>query len=71
MTMFTRQISIAVVLGLASLCAQAEEILSGGKVEVVLIGRASLRDPSWPLRAAHELGVELDYWPKQYRRGGF
>lgn len=51
--------------------AQAEEILSGGKVEVVLIGRASLRDPSWPLRAAHELGVELDYWPKQYRRGGF
>ncbi len=29
MTMFTRQISIAVVLGLASLCAQADEIRIG------------------------------------------
>ena len=29
MTMFTRQISLAVVLGLAALCAQADEIRIG------------------------------------------
>jgi 2,4-dienoyl-CoA reductase-like NADH-dependent reductase (Old Yellow Enzyme family) len=50
---------------------QAEQILSSGEVDVVLIGRASLRDPSWALRAAHELNVEIDYWPKQYARGKF
>jgi 2,4-dienoyl-CoA reductase-like NADH-dependent reductase (Old Yellow Enzyme family) len=48
---------------------QAEEILQAGKVDVILIARASLRDPYWPLRAAHELGVEVDYWPNQYLRG--
>jgi 2,4-dienoyl-CoA reductase-like NADH-dependent reductase (Old Yellow Enzyme family) len=47
---------------------QAEEILQSGNVDVILIGRASLRDPYWPLRAAHELGVEVQ-WPKQYERG--
>lgn len=50
---------------------QAEEILGDGLVDAILIGRASLRDPYWPLRAAHELGVELDYWPNQYTRGKF
>lgn len=50
---------------------QAEEILSSGEVDVVLIGRAALRDPSWALRAAHELNVEIDYWPNQYARGKF
>lgn len=50
---------------------QAEEILKQGKVDVILIARASLRDASWPLRAAHELGVEVDYWPNQYARGKF
>lgn len=47
---------------------QAEEILESGQVDVILIGRASLRDPYWPLRAAHELGVEVK-WPEQYERG--
>lgn len=47
---------------------QAEEILQSGLVDVILIGRASLRDPYWPLRAAHELGAEVS-WPKQYERG--
>lgn len=50
--------------------AQAEQILQDDKVEVILIGRASLRDPYWPLRAAHQLGVRVD-WPQQYRRGMF
>jgi 2,4-dienoyl-CoA reductase-like NADH-dependent reductase (Old Yellow Enzyme family) len=47
---------------------QAEEILQSGGVDVILIGRASLRDPYWPLRAAHELGVDVP-WPNQYERG--
>lgn len=47
---------------------QAEEILQSGQIDVILIGRASLRDPYWPLRAAHELGAEVS-WPTQYERG--
>jgi hypothetical protein len=33
-----------------------------------MLGRELLRDPHFPLRAAHELGVDLDYWPPQYLR---
>lgn len=51
--------------------SQAEEILQSGEVDVILVGRASLRDPHWALRAASELGVELDYWPQQYARAKF
>jgi 2,4-dienoyl-CoA reductase-like NADH-dependent reductase (Old Yellow Enzyme family) len=47
---------------------QAEQILQSGKVDVILIARASLRDPYWPLRAAAELGAQVD-WPDQYSRG--
>jgi 2,4-dienoyl-CoA reductase-like NADH-dependent reductase (Old Yellow Enzyme family) len=47
---------------------QAEEILQSGKVDVILIARASLRDPYWPLRAAAELGADVQ-WPEQYSRG--
>lgn len=49
--------------------SQAEQILQSGKVEVVMLGRISLHDPQWTLRAAREFGVELDYAPKQYKRG--
>ena len=47
---------------------QAEQILQAGEVDVILIGRASLKDPYWPLRAAHELSVDVT-WPEQYERG--
>jgi 2,4-dienoyl-CoA reductase-like NADH-dependent reductase (Old Yellow Enzyme family) len=50
--------------------AQAEAILQGGEVEVIMLGRAVLRDPHWPLRAAAELGVDV-HWPMQYQRGKF
>ena len=59
------------VVGQITTAAQAEEILQRGNVDVIMLGRAELRDPMWPLRAAHELGVEVDYWPKQYSRGKF
>ena len=47
---------------------QAEEILQRGEVEVIMVGREFLRDPFLGLRAAHELGDEIN-WPVQYERG--
>lgn len=58
-------------VGLITEAGQADRVISSGKVEVVMIGRASLRDPYWPLRAAKELNVEVNYWPNQYLRGKF
>lgn len=58
-------------VGLITTGKQAEEILTGSQLSVVLIGRAALRDPFWPARAAAELGERLDYWPPQYARGWF
>lgn len=50
---------------------QAEKILANGEADVVLLARAALREPAWPLRAAHELGVDVADagWPRQYERG--
>ncbi len=47
---------------------QAEQIVATGQADVVMLARELLRDPHWPLRAAHELGVDVDYWPGQYLR---
>ena len=47
---------------------QAEGIVASGQADAVMLGREILRDPHFALRAAHELGVELDYWPPQYVR---
>jgi len=58
-------------VGLITEAAQAEQILQETDIEVIMIARASLRDPYWPLRAAHELDVDVDYWPNQYLRGKF
>lgn len=71
---YSQQIADAVAVpvsavGQITTGAQAEEILQSTDVEVIMIGRAGLRDPHWPLRAAHELGQELDYWPRNYLRG--
>ena len=49
---------------------QAEAILQSGQVDVIMAARQFLRDPYFPLRAAHELGVEIE-WPVQYERGRF
>jgi len=55
-------------VGLVTEPAQADAILRGGHADVVLLGRAMLRDPYWPLHAALALGVEGP-WPVQYLRG--
>ena len=60
-------------VGLITEPAQAEAILTEGDADVVLIGRAGLREPYWPLRAAAELGLtwrETPY-PAQYTRGAW
>jgi 2,4-dienoyl-CoA reductase-like NADH-dependent reductase (Old Yellow Enzyme family) len=46
---------------------QANEIISSGKADLVLIARESLRNPNFPLTAARELNVDVD-WPLQYLR---
>ncbi len=46
---------------------QAEEILLSERADAVLLARAMLREPTWPQRAAYELGDDV-YWPDQYVR---
>jgi 2,4-dienoyl-CoA reductase-like NADH-dependent reductase (Old Yellow Enzyme family) len=58
-------------VGLITTGGQAEEILTTSQLGVILVGRAALRDPFWPARAAHELGETLPYWPNEYHRGWF
>jgi len=48
---------------------QAEEILSEGRADLVLLAREFLRDPYWPAHAAKKLGhAELVKPPVQYAR---
>lgn len=55
-------------VGLITTPLQAEQIVASGQADAVMLGRELLRDPHFPLRAAHELGATLDYWPPQYLR---
>jgi len=55
-------------VGLITAAEQAEELVASGAADVVMMARELLRDPHFPLRAAHELGADLDYWPAQYLR---
>jgi 2,4-dienoyl-CoA reductase-like NADH-dependent reductase (Old Yellow Enzyme family) len=60
-------------VGLITEPQQAEQILADGEADVVLLARAALREPAWPFRAAHELGLthhQIAY-PPQYRRGSW
>ncbi len=56
-------------VGLITEPAQAEEILTAGRADLVLLARASLRDPYWPVHAAHALGEPQALpAPPQYAR---
>ena len=49
---------------------QAQAILAEGKADLVLLARAVLKDPYWPVRAAEALGRTGDLSiPPQYERG--
>ena len=54
-------------VGMITSPAQAEHILRSGQADVVLLARELLREPYWPLHAAHELG-DITSWPPQYLR---
>jgi 2,4-dienoyl-CoA reductase-like NADH-dependent reductase (Old Yellow Enzyme family) len=54
-------------VGLITTAAQANAIVESGQADCVLLARALLRDPYWPLHAAQELGQAID-WPEQYLR---
>ena len=54
-------------VGLITTPAQAQAVLDEGAADLVTLGRQLLREPQWPLRAAHELGASVT-WPPQLRR---
>jgi 2,4-dienoyl-CoA reductase-like NADH-dependent reductase (Old Yellow Enzyme family) len=54
-------------VGLITEFQQAEDILVQEQADLILIARASLRDPYFALHAAHALGDDVA-WPLQYTR---
>ena len=60
------KIMVAAV-GLISEPTQAEEILIEQRADAVFLGRELLRNPYWPITAAHTLGVSI-HKPSQYGR---
>ncbi|HLU76505.1 MAG TPA: NADH:flavin oxidoreductase/NADH oxidase [Burkholderiales bacterium] len=54
-------------VGLITKPRQAEQIVATEQADVVFLARELLRDPYWPLRAAHALKADV-HWPKQYER---
>lgn len=63
----TADVAVSAV-GLITEVAQAAAIVASGQADAVMLGREMMRDPHFALRAAHESGIELDYWPQQYLR---
>lgn len=63
-----REASIATgAVGLIDQASMAAEILGNGRADIVLLARAVLADPGWPLRAAQRLGAEVEL-PQPYGR---
>ena len=54
-------------VGLITTPHQAEDVLGSGQADLIVLGRALLRNPYWPHEAARELGGRVD-WPVQYGR---
>ena len=54
-------------VGLITTPAEADAVVASGQADLVLLAREELRDPYFPLHAAHELGAEVA-WPPQYER---
>jgi 2,4-dienoyl-CoA reductase-like NADH-dependent reductase (Old Yellow Enzyme family) len=54
-------------VGLITEPEQANAIVAQGEADMVLLARAMLRDPYWPVQAAAALG-ERTSWPVQYLR---
>jgi tRNA-dihydrouridine synthase len=54
-------------VGLITDPQQADQIIRNGDADLVLLARELLRNPHWPLLAAHALGASIA-WPPQYER---
>lgn len=54
-------------VGLITTASQAEDIVAGGRADMVALARAMLYDPRWPWHAAAELGAQVEA-PPQYLR---
>lgn len=54
-------------VGLITEAQQAEDILLKGQADLIIMARASLRDPYFALHAARGLGDDIA-WPLQYKR---
>jgi len=54
-------------VGLITEAVQANNIIQSGQADLVIMARELLRDPYFPLRAAHQLGQQVK-WPVQYER---
>lgn len=54
-------------VGMITQSQQANTILQQEQADLIFIAREFLRDPHWPLRAAHELSYDIA-WPWQYMR---
>lgn len=54
-------------VGLITQPEQAAEIIDSEQADVVSLARELLRDPYWPMHAAHALNVDHP-WPVQYER---
>ena len=63
-----KEVGIATgAVGLITTVKEAEQSVADGQADAVLLARAMLRDPYWPLHAAKTLGVDVT-WPQQYLR---
>lgn len=54
-------------VGLITTAQQGDTIIRSGQADMIFLARELLRDPHFPLRAAHDLKHEIA-WPKQYER---
>jgi 2,4-dienoyl-CoA reductase-like NADH-dependent reductase (Old Yellow Enzyme family) len=54
-------------VGIITEALQAEEIITSGSADAVMIGRAMLRNPRWAIAAAEELGEKI-HWSLQLER---
>ena len=54
-------------IGLITEPQQANEIIQSGQADMIALARELLRDPYWPLHAAHALQYDI-VWPSQYLR---
>ena len=55
-------------VGMISTAELAEQIVATGQADLIIMARAFLNDPYWPLHAAKALKVKIP-WPRQYERG--